>query len=91
MRVDDFPHSPVTDRGGRAAHCATELRAIVQPWSNIADNVRRLAWRNQRSPGLVISPRPDRDIILAMTYVVVFSIVVQGLTIEKLVRSLIPR
>ena len=35
---------------------------------------------------------PDRDIILAMTYVVVvFSIVVQGLTIEKLVKYLIPR
>ena len=35
---------------------------------------------------------PERDVILAMTYVVVvFSIVVQGLTMEKLVRYLIPR
>lgn len=41
---------------------------------------------------LSLPPGPDRDIILAMTYVVVvFSIVVQGLTIEKLVKSLIPR
>ncbi len=35
---------------------------------------------------------PERDVILAMTYVVVvFSIVVQGLTMEKLVKALIPR
>ncbi|MYA28790.1 MAG: sodium:proton antiporter [Nitrospira sp. SB0672_bin_25] len=35
---------------------------------------------------------PDRDVILAMTYVVVvFSIVVQGLTMEKLVKYLIPQ
>ena len=41
---------------------------------------------------LSLPPGPDRDIILAMTYVVVvFSIVVQGLTIEKLVKSLITR
>lgn len=41
---------------------------------------------------LSLPPGPDRDIILAMTYVaVVFSIVVQGLTIEKLVKSLVPR
>lgn len=34
---------------------------------------------------------PDRDVILAMTYVVVvFSIVVQGLTMERLVKRLIP-
>ena len=41
---------------------------------------------------LSLPPGPDRDIILAMTYIaVVFSIVVQGLTIEKLVKSLLPR
>lgn len=41
---------------------------------------------------LSLPPGPDRDIILAMTYiVVVFSIVIQGLTIEKLVKSLIAR
>ena len=35
---------------------------------------------------------PERDILLAMTYVVVvFSIAVQGLTMEKLVKHLIPR
>ncbi len=35
---------------------------------------------------------PERDIIVAMTYVVVvFSIVVQGLTMEKLVKRLVPR
>ena len=32
---------------------------------------------------------PEREVILAMTYtVVIFSIVVQGLTIEKLVKRL---
>ena len=34
---------------------------------------------------------PERDVILAITYaVVVFSIVVQGLTMEKLVKRLAP-
>ncbi|MCY3728889.1 MAG: hypothetical protein OXF97_07845 [Nitrospira sp.] len=34
----------------------------------------------------------ERDVILTLTYVVVvFSIVVQGLTMEKLVKYLIPR
>ena len=41
---------------------------------------------------LSLSAGPERDVILAMTYVVVvFSIVVQGLTIEKLVKRLIPQ
>lgn len=41
---------------------------------------------------LSLPPGPERDVIVAMTYiVVVFSIVVQGLTIEKLVKYLIPR
>ena len=35
---------------------------------------------------------PDRDLIVAMTYIVViFSIVVQGLTVEKLVKRLVAR
>ena len=41
---------------------------------------------------LSLPPGPDRAVILTITYVVVvFSIVVQGLTMEKLVRKLIPR
>ncbi len=41
---------------------------------------------------LSLEPGPDRDIIVAMTYVVVvFSIVVQGLTMEKLVKRLASR
>ena len=41
---------------------------------------------------LSLAAGPDRDVIVAMTYVVVvFSIVVQGLTMEKLVKYLVPR
>ncbi len=41
---------------------------------------------------LSLAPGPDRDIIVAMTYiVVVFSIVVQGLTMGPLVKRLAPR
>ncbi len=40
---------------------------------------------------LSLPPGPERDLILAITYaVVVFSIVVQGLTMEKLVKRLVP-
>ncbi len=41
---------------------------------------------------LSVEAGPERDVIVAMTYiVVVFSIVVQGLTMEKLVKRLAPR
>jgi CPA1 family monovalent cation:H+ antiporter len=40
---------------------------------------------------LAIPPGPQRDIILQATYgVVVFSIIVQGLTLTRLVRRLVP-
>lgn len=41
---------------------------------------------------LSLPPGPERDVIVTMTYVVVvFSIVVQGLTMETLVKRLVPR
>jgi CPA1 family monovalent cation:H+ antiporter len=40
---------------------------------------------------LSLPASPERDLILAITYVVVvFSIVVQGLTMDKLVKLLVP-
>ena len=40
---------------------------------------------------LSLPASPERDLILAITYVVVvFSIVVQGLTMDKLVKRLVP-
>ncbi|MCH8267230.1 MAG: sodium:proton antiporter, partial [Acidobacteria bacterium] len=41
---------------------------------------------------LSIPPGPERDVILAITYaVVIFSIVVQGLTLKKLVKRTMQR
>jgi CPA1 family monovalent cation:H+ antiporter len=35
-------------------------------------------------------PKPQRDVILAMTYIiVVFSIIIQGLTVEKLAKRIL--
>ena len=40
---------------------------------------------------LSLPPGAERDILVTITYiVVVFSVLVQGLTIEKLVRRLVP-
>lgn len=40
---------------------------------------------------LSLPPSPEKEVILAITYaVVVFSIVVQGLTVAPLVRRLVP-
>ena len=62
----------------------------------IFDAVKLLTWGGVRggiSVALALSlpPSPERDAIVAITYVIVlFSIAVQGLTIGPLVRRAIP-
>jgi CPA1 family monovalent cation:H+ antiporter len=56
--------------------------------------VRIITWAGLRgglSVAMALSlPKPQRDVILAMTYIiVVFSIIIQGLTVEKLAKRIL--
>ncbi len=68
------------------------IRRAVKPYT-----VRILTWSGLRGGiaialALSIPPAPERDLVLAITYVVVvFSILVQGLTVERLVRRRVAR
>jgi len=71
--------------------------AVLHPFRQFTPGaVRILTWGGLRGGisvalALSIPPVPERSVILAFTYVVVlFSILVQGCTIDKLIKRLIP-
>ena len=71
--------------------------SLLRPFQSFSPGaIRILTWSGLRGGisvalALSIPPGPEREVILAITYsVVIFSVVVQGLTIENVIKRIIP-